>query len=389
VTEVLRGVRVIELGTMITAPLAGMMLADFGADVIKVERPDGGDPFRSFRGGLYSPQFIAFNRNKRSVVLDLQTDAGRASLRTLLSEADVLIENYRPAVMDRLGLRADDIQAEFPRLIWCSITGFGPGGPYADRPAYDAVAGALSGVASITLDREKPAASGPTISDNVTGMYAAYGILAALFEREKTGRGRRVEVNMLEAAVAFIPDSFVNYTRLQVDNHPRTRVATSQSYAFRCADDKLLALHLSSSQKFWENLLQAIERPDLKDDPRFGPRDARVQNYVALEAELAAVFVRRDRLYWITRLERADVPFAPVQTVPDVLSDPQIRHLKTFYEQTHTSEGPLTLVNRPVWIDGSRDVKRRPPPTLGEHTSEVLGECAARKGNKKKAVEPG
>ena len=378
-TEVLKGVRVIELGTMITAPLAGMMLADLGADVIKVERPDGGDPFRSFRGGLYSPQFIAFNRNKRSVVLDLQTDAGRASLRTLLSEADVLIENYRPAVMDRLGLRADDIQAEFPRLIWCSITGFGRGGPYADRPAYDAVAGALSGVASITLDPEKPAASGPTISDNVTGMYAAYGILAALFEREKAGRGRRVEVNMLEAAVAFIPDSFVNYTRLQIDNHPRTRVATSQSYAFRCADDKLLALHLSSSQKFWENLLQAIERPDLIDDPRFGARDARVQNYVALEAELAAVFARKDRLYWITRLERADVPFAPVQTVPDVLSDPQIRHLKTFYEQTHASEGPLTLVNRPVWIDGSRDVKRRPPPTLGEHTSEVLGECAARK----------
>jgi crotonobetainyl-CoA:carnitine CoA-transferase CaiB-like acyl-CoA transferase len=381
VTEVLRGVRVIELGTMITAPLAGMMLADLGADVIKVERPDGGDPFRSFRGGFYSPQFIAFNRNKRSVVLDLQTDAGRASLRTLLSEADVLIENYRPAVMDRLGLRADDIQAEFPRLIWCSITGFGAGGPYADRPAYDAVAGALSGVASITLDREKPAASGPTISDNVTGMYAAYGILAALFEREKTGRGRRVEVNMLEAAVAFIPDSFVNYTRLQIDNHPRTRVATSQSYAFRCADDKLLALHLSSSQKFWENLLQAIERPDLKDDPRFGARDARVQNYVALEAELAAVFARKDRLDWITRLERADVPFAPVQTVPDVLSDPQIRHLKTFYEQAHASEGLLTLVNRPVWIDGSRDVKRRPPPTLGEHTSEVLDECAARKRN--------
>ena len=279
-TEVLKSVRVIELGTMITAPLAGMMLADLGADVIKVERPDGGDPFRAF-AAVSTVRTIAFNRNKRSVVLDLQTDAGRASLRTLLSEADVLIENYRPAVMDRLGLRAKDIRAEFPRLIWCSITGFGADGPYADRPAYDAVAGALSGVASITLDREKPAVSGPTISDNVTGMYAAYGILGALFEREKTGRGRRVEVNMLEAAVAFIPDSFVNYTRLQIDNHPRTRVATSQSYAFRCADDKLLALHLSSSQKFWENLLQAIERPDLKDDPRFGARDARVQNYVA------------------------------------------------------------------------------------------------------------
>jgi crotonobetainyl-CoA:carnitine CoA-transferase CaiB-like acyl-CoA transferase len=378
-TEVLKGVRVVELGTMITAPLAGMMLADLGADVVKVERPDGGDPFRSFRGGLYSPQFIAFNRNKRSIVLDLQTTEGRASLRALLSEADVLIENYRPGVMDRLGLHADNIRADFPRLIWCSITGFGADGPYADRPAYDAVAGALSGLASLTLDREKPAACGPTIGDNVTGMYAAYGILGALYEREKTGRGRRVEVNMLEAAAAFIPDSFSSYTRLKIDNQPRTRVATSQSYAFRCADGKLLALHLSSPPKFWGSLLEAIERPDLKDDPRFGTRDARVQNYAALEAELARVFARKDRLFWMTRLERADVPFAPVQTIPDVLDDPQIRHLRTFYEDAHPVEGPLTLLNRPVLIDGSREVRRRPPPTLGEHTAEVLGECLGRK----------
>jgi crotonobetainyl-CoA:carnitine CoA-transferase CaiB-like acyl-CoA transferase len=191
-TEVLRGVRVVELGTMITAPLAGMMLADLGADVIKIERPDGGDPFRSFRGGLYSPHFIAFNRNKRSVTLDLQTETGKASLLALLREADVLLDNYRPGVMDRLGFSAETIRTEYPKLIWCSITGFGPAGPYANRPAYDAVAGALSGLASVTLDPEKPAASGPTIADNVTGMYAAYGILGALYEREKTGRGRRI-----------------------------------------------------------------------------------------------------------------------------------------------------------------------------------------------------
>lgn len=378
-TEVLKGVRVIELGTMITAPLAGMMLADLGADVIKVERPDSGDPFRSFRGGLYSPQFIAFNRNKRSAMLDLQTEAGRASLRALLSQADVLIENYRPGVMDRLGLGADELRVQYPRLIWCSITGFGADGPYADRPAYDAVAGALSGLASITLDREHPAASGPTIGDNVTGMYAAYGILGALFEREKTGRGRRVEVNMLEAAVAFIPDAFSNYTRLQIDNQSRTRVATSQSYALRCADGKLLALHLSSPPKFWESLLQAIERPDLQDDPRFGSRDERVRHYQELEQELGAVFAGRDRLDWMTRLERADVPFAPIQTIAEVLDDPQIRHLRTFYEDTHPTEGPLTLVHRPVLIDGDRDIARRPPPTLGEHTVAVLSESLASK----------
>jgi formyl-CoA transferase len=376
VTEVLKGINVVELGTMITAPLAGMMLADLGADVIKVERPDGGDPFRSFRGGLYSPHFIAFNRNKRSVALDLQTEAGKDALRALLRKADVLIDNYRSGVMDRLGFSADYICKEYPRLIWCSITGFGADGPYADRPAYDAVAGALSGLASIMLDPETPAASGPTISDNITGMYAAYGILGALYEREKTGCGRRIEANMLESAIAFIPDSFSNFTRLQIDNQPRTRVASSQSYAFRCRDGKLLALHLSSPQKFWESLVKAIDRPELKDDARFATRDARVRNYSILEKELAEAIKLQDRSHWVTELERADVPFAPVQTVPEVLEDPQIAHLGTFYKQTHPSEGPLTLIHRPVWIDGNRDVGSRPPPTLGEHTAEVLAEIS-------------
>lgn len=381
-TEVLKGIRVIELGTMITAPLAGMILADFGADVVKVERPDGGDPFRSFRGGLYSPHFVAFNRNKRSVALDLQTEAGRASLRALLSDADVLIDNYRSGVMDRLGFSAEFIQSEYPKLIWCSITGFGGDGPFAGRPAYDAVAGALSGLASVMLDPDTPQASGPTISDNVTGMYAASGILGALYEREKTGRGRRIETNMLEAAVAFVPDAFSNFTLMQIDNQPRTRVASSQSYAFRCSDGKLLALHLSSPQKFWESLTDVIERPDLKSDARFATRDVRVRNYAILEKELAAVIGLKDRPYWMVKLDSADVPFAPVQTVSEVLDDPQIRHLGTFYQQTHPTEGPLTLIHRPILIDGSRAVQSRPPPTLGEHTDEILGEIARRRKGK-------
>ena len=370
-TEVLKGVRVIELGTMITAPLAGMMLADLGADVIKVERPDGGDPFRSFRGGLYSPHFIAFNRNKRSIRLDLQSKAGKTKLDRLLASADVLIENYRPGVMDRLGFGADVLGSRYPRLIACSISGFGPSGPYAERPAYDAVAGALGGVGAIMIDRNQPTASGPTIADNVTGMYAAYGILGALYEREKTGKGRRVEVNMLEAAIAFIPDTFSNFTRLQIEAHPRTRVAASQSYAFRCADGKLLALHLSSPQKFWESLVDVIGRSELKDDPRFAARDGRVKNYLALEQELAGVFIGHDRLYWMTRLEQADVPFAPIQTMAEVLDDPQIVHLGTFYQQVHPNQGELTLIRRPVLIDGSRDISGRPPPELGEHDSDI------------------
>ena len=312
---------------------------------------------------------IATNAASRST---LQSEAGKAALRALLRESDVLLDNYRSGVMDRLGLSAEFIRSEYPKLIWCSITGFGADGPYADRPAYDAVAGALSGLASLLLDPAAPAASGPTIADNITGMYAAYGILGALYEREKTGRGRRIETNMLESSIAFIPDSFSNFTRLDIDNQPRTRVASSQSYAFRCADGKLLALHLSSPQKFWESLVDVVGRPDLKDDVRFATRDARVRNYAALEKELAGIFSGKDRLHWMAKLERADVPFAPIQTIAEVLDDPQVKHLGTFYDQHHPTEGPLTLIRRPVRIDGQREVASRPPPTLGEHTSEIL-----------------
>ncbi len=263
-TQVLKGVQVIELGTMITAPLAGMMLADLGAEVIKVEHPQGGDPFRSFRSGFYSPHFVAYNRGKRSIKLDLRNAAGAEVLHRLLAGADILIENYRAGVMERLGLGADALAATNARLIHCSITGFGASGPYSGRPAYDSVGLALSGIASLLLDPENPQACGPTIPDNATGMFACYGILGALYERERTGRGRRVEVNMLEAAISFIPDPFANYTQMGITNNPLTRVANSHSFAFRCADGKLLAIscHRSrnSGRDWWPQSSGPISR---------------------------------------------------------------------------------------------------------------------------------
>ncbi len=367
----LDGIRVVELGTTITAPLAAMLLADLGADVVKIERPDG-DPFRSFRGGAYSPHFIAYNRNKRSVVLDLANAADQDALRALLATSDVFIDNVRPNVLPRIGLDPGELRARFPRLIHCSITGFGATGPYRDRPAFDAVAQALSGISSLYLDPEEPDLTGPTISDNVTGMYASYGVLGALIERERTGRGRRLEVNMLEASMAFVADAFANVTRLGMTLGPYTRVAASQSFAFRCSDGKLVAVHLSSLDKFWRGLLDAVELPTLGDDARFATRMDRLTNYLTLRALIAERMVTKPRSEWLVRLERADVPYASVNDISEVLDDPQVAALESMFVVEHPAEGPVTAIHSPIHVDGRRITPRRPAPTLGEHTADVM-----------------
>jgi formyl-CoA transferase len=372
VTQVLQGVRVIELSTIITAPLCGMMLADLGAEVIKVE-PPGGDPFRNFRGERYSPNVIAYNRGKKSIVLDLRTEQGREVLLKLAAGADVLLENYRAGVMERLGLGSAVLREANPRLIHCPITGFGASGPYSERPSYDNVALALSGIASLMLDPEKPQVCGPTITDNASGMYACYGILGALYERERSGRGRRVEVNMLEAAIAFVPDPFASFTRAGVRNRPLTRVANSHSFAWRCADGKLVAIQLSSLPKFWEGFCKALGRPELATDPRFATRDLRVKHYAELTQLVAGIVGQRPRAHWLAAFEVNDVPFAPVYLIEEVADDPQVRHLDTFYKQRHPTEGEITAIHRPVLIDGARDAIP-PPPALGEHTDAVLAE---------------
>jgi crotonobetainyl-CoA:carnitine CoA-transferase CaiB-like acyl-CoA transferase len=376
-SQVLEGTLVVELGTMITAPLAGMMLGDLGARVIKVEHPKGGDPFRGYRGDSYSPHFAGYNRNKESIQLDLQSEEGLRDLRELIRRADVLLDNFRPGVLDRLKLTNEALRKLNPGLVHCSITGFGPRGPYRDRPAYDAVGVALSGLSSLLIDPENPYSSGPTIADNVTGMYACYGILGALLKKARTGKGSRVETNMLEASVAFIPDSFASYTLHNIVSHPRTRVASSQSYALMCADRSLIAVHLSIPDKFWEGLLTAIERPELAVDERFNSREKRVRNFEALTMELAGIFKTRTREEWYRRLEAQDVPCAPVYSIPEVFDDPQIQHLGTFYHMHHAKLGDLTGVHRPVLIDGERGPATLPAPTLGEHTETIRAEYLA------------
>ena len=370
----LQGIRVIDLGSFITAPLAAMMLGDLGADVIKVERPEG-DPFRSGDGSRYSATFLGYNRNKRSMVIDSSIPGGQEALLKLIDTADVVIDNYRAPVLKKLGLDPDALRQRHPRLVHCSITGFGASGPYSERAAFDTVAQALSGIAGMMVDPEKPEAFGPTISDNVTGMYAAYGIMGALIERTRTGKGRRIEVNMLESSMAFMPDIFTNFTR---DGHAggrRSRVMRSQSYVFKCADGKMLAFHMSTGEKFWQELAKGIGMPELIDDPRFASHVIRGKNYTALEKTLAARFNSAPRQHWIDAFANFDVPFAPVNDIAEVMADPQVLALGSASAMTHPVQGEVVAIDCPVHIDGGRArAINVAPPVTGEHSAEICAE---------------
>jgi crotonobetainyl-CoA:carnitine CoA-transferase CaiB-like acyl-CoA transferase len=369
--KVLEGVRVLEMGTFITGPAAAMFLADMGADVIKMERPKTGDPFRAFKGGLYSPHFQTYNRNKRSLTLDTRQAADLKTLDTLTSGADVFIQNFRPGVAEDLNVGAERLQKLNPRLIYCGISGFGHDGPDRERPAYDTVAQAASGWLRLLINPENPRVVGPAIADAVTGMYAAFGILGALHERSKTGRGRRVEVSMLEAMCHFNLDDFTHYFSQNEIMGPYSRPSVSQSYVFECLDGKWIAMHMSSPEKFWEGLAAAIERPHLFQDPRFADRPARIAHQEDLIALMTPIFKTKARSEWCARLDKEGVPFSPIYDSSEALEDKQAKFLGIAVEGQHPTMGRFRTVRFPVNFDGQRMTEVVPPPTLGEHNDSI------------------
>lgn len=372
--RVLRDIKVVEQGTFITGPCAGMMLADLGADVLKIESPEG-DPYRSYQGSAYSPHFQAYNRNKRSLCLDLKQEKDRELFEGLVREADVYIQNFRPGTAERLGAGAKRLHEVNPRLVYCSISGFGTSGPYSDRPTYDSVAQALSGFLSVIVDPERPRFMGPALADAITGIYAAYGVLGALLERGRSGRGRVVEVSMLEAMAHFAVEPFAAYFALGGVPTSSDRPRLAQAYILHTSDGGLLVIHLSSLEKFWQGLVEALAAPQLARDARFATRQARIDNYEALGVELDALFRRCSLQEWVARLDGHDVPFAPMNRIDAVVDDPQVRHLGLMVP-VENPQGGARAVRPPVQFDGDRARSVTAAPLLDEHGKQVRNALA-------------
>jgi crotonobetainyl-CoA:carnitine CoA-transferase CaiB-like acyl-CoA transferase len=376
--EVLSGIRVVEQGTFITGPCAGMMLADLGADVIKVESPEG-DPYRSYQGDHYSPHFQAYNRNKRSIALNLKQSGERAVFDGLVREADVFIQNFRPGTATRLGAGPERLCAINPRLIYTSISGFGSTGPYTERPSYDSVAQALSGFLSVVVDSSRPRFLGPALADAITGIYAAYGVLGALVQRGRTGQGSLVEVSMLEAMAHFAIEPFAAFFALGTTPTSSDRPRLAQAYILHTADGRLIAIHLSSLDKFWDGLVSALNAPELASDARFCTRQARITHYEALNTELDQRFSRQALSHWVEELGRHDVPYAPINTIDEVTHDPQVEHLGLIVPVAG-AHGGTRSVRPPVQFGGVRENSVRAAPLLNEHGDLIRAAIARGEG---------
>ncbi len=373
---VLNGVRIVEQGTFITGPCAGMMLGDLGADVIKVESAGTGDPYRSFRNGFYSAHFQAYNRNKRAISLDMKRDADRDLFYDLIRQADVYVQNFRPGAAARLGADPETLQSINPRLVYCSISGFGPDGPYAKRPVYDSVAQAVSGFLGVAIDPDQPRFIGPALADAITGIYASLGIAGALVERSRTGKGRLIEISMLEAMMHFSVEPFAGYFALGEIPKGTDRPRLAQAFIVRCRDGRLFAFHLSSLDKFWDALIEATGAKQLADDPRFSIRQSRIDNYRELSEVLDTIFAAHDRDYWVTRFQGFDVPFGPVNSIAEVVEDPQVEHLGMIVPVTERSEGAIRTVRPAFTIDGARATEVHAAPAIDEDGEAIRNALA-------------
>lgn len=379
----LNGIRVLDMTRAMAGPYCTMMLGDLGADVIKVERPGSGDESRGWGPPFVGPvsgstpgesaYFLSVNRNKRSITLNLKSAGGLEIMEQLIAESDILVENFRTGVLDKMGLGVQDTLSLNPGLIYCSISGYGRTGAFADRPGYDVVIQAEGGMMGITGPEDGPPSRvGVPIVDITSGMFAATSILAALHSRSQTGEGQHIDISLFDTQTALLTNVAANYLiggeapRRLGNDHPNLA-----PYAAFKASDKWFVIGVANEMQ-WGRFCEVIDRPDLQDDARFRTNGARVENRGELSAALQQIFSLRTADTWLDDFKQASLPCGPINDVREVLSHPQVEPRDLIIETEHPTAGRLKLTGFPYKLSKTRPGLHYPPPLLGEHTHDIL-----------------
>ena len=382
----LEGIRVIDLTRILAGPFSTMLMADMGADIIKVEQPGAGDPARG-NGPFLSPDgaesseqqfstyFMSINRGKRSIAIDLSKPKGREVLLKLAETADVLIENFRPGTMQKLGLDYEVVKARNPRIVMCSVSGFGQSGPYAHRPALDVIVQGMGGMLSITGEPGRgPVRPGASIGDITSALFATIAIQSALLERHNSGEGQYIDISMLDCQVAIMENAFMRYFTLgQTPQRIGTRHPSSTPFqAFETADGHVVVAIMGGSTDQWPLFCAAIDHVELIDDERYTTGWSRTQHYDELIPVIEEVMRQKTTSEWVELLSDMGVPVGPVQDIAEVANDPQVNHREMFVELPHPVLGQVKFTGNPIKMSRTPSGPRRVPPQLGEQTSEVL-----------------
>lgn len=375
--QALENIKVIDLTRVLAGPYATMILGDLGAEIIKVEMPNKGDDSRAF--GPYvnneSAYFMSLNRNKRSITINLKSEKGKEIFLELVKKADVLVENFRPGTMEKLGLGYDYLSTINPKLIYAASSGYGHTGPYSKRAAYDAVVQAMSGLMSITGQKDgKPTRVGTSIADITAGLFTAIGILAALNSRNVTGKGQKVDVAMLDAQVAILENAISRYVVTgQVPKPGGNRHPSIVPFEpFETKNGEVVVA--AGNDVLWAKFCKVIGKEDLIDDERFKTNPLRNQNYDELRPLIAKEMVKKTTEEWLELLEKAGVPNGPINTIDKVLQDPQVLAREMIVEVEHPAAGKLKVPGVPIKFSDTPGSIRIPAPLLGQHTEEILKE---------------
>jgi crotonobetainyl-CoA:carnitine CoA-transferase CaiB-like acyl-CoA transferase len=377
-SDPLDGIRVVDLTRILAGPYCTQSLADAGADVVKVEEPSKGDDTRGWGPPFVNGEsvyFLSVNRGKRGITLNLKEPRGRELLWRLLETADVLVENFRPGTLDRMGFSYEEVRRRAPRVVYASVSGYGPDGPWGGRPGYDAVIQGEGGLMSLTGNKDGPPFRvGASIADVLAGMTAFQGIVLALLRRGRTGEGAQVDVSLLESLVqTFAYHSSTYLLTGKVPTRLGNRHPSLAPYeTFEAADGPVVLA--VGSEGLWRSFCKSMEEPELAEDPRFKTNALRVTNYDALRAHIAARLRTRRVDEWLASWEAAGIPCGRVRTVAEAIDLPQVEARGLLVDVEHPTAGPGRYVGSPIHLSGAGRASRRPPPLLGQHTEEVLGE---------------